>query len=45
MGAEMLCLARFRFQGQGSLLLRTFFQSYKAESTAKIDVAAVAIRM
>lgn len=45
MSAEMLCLARFRFQDQGSLLLRTFLQSYKAESTAKIDVAAVAIRM
>ena len=45
MGAEMLCLARFRYEDRGSLLLQTFFQSYKAERKAKIDAAAVAIRM
>ncbi|GAB7322023.1 hypothetical protein MBLNU13_g03076t2 [Cladosporium sp. NU13] len=45
MGAEMLCLARFRFEDKGTLLLQTFFQSYKAESKAKIDAAAVAIRI
>jgi aminoglycoside phosphotransferase (APT) family kinase protein len=45
MGAEMLCLARFRSEDQGSLLLRTFFQAYKAERKADVDAAAVAIRM
>jgi aminoglycoside phosphotransferase (APT) family kinase protein len=45
MGAEMLCLARFRSEDQGSLLLRTFFQAYKAERKAEVDAAAVAIRM
>lgn len=45
MGAEMLCLARFRSADQGSLLLRTFFQAYKAERKADVDAAAVAIRM
>jgi aminoglycoside phosphotransferase (APT) family kinase protein len=45
MGAEMLCLARFRSEDQGSLLLREFFQAYKAERKADVDAAAVAIRM
>ena len=45
MGAEMLCLARFRSEDGGSLLLRSFFQAYKAERKASVDVAAVAIRM
>jgi 5-methylthioribose kinase len=45
MGAEMLCLARFRSEEQGSLLLRTFFQAYKAECDVSVDAAAVAIRM
>jgi aminoglycoside phosphotransferase (APT) family kinase protein len=45
MGAEMLCLARFRSEDQGSLLLRTFFEAYKAECKADVDAAAVAIRM
>jgi aminoglycoside phosphotransferase (APT) family kinase protein len=45
MGAEMLCLARFRSEDQGSLLLRTFFEAYKAERKADVDAAAVAIRM
>ena len=31
MGAEMLCLARFRHQDRGFLLLRTFFQVYRGE--------------
>ena len=34
MGAEMLCLARFRHQDQGSLLMRTFFQAYRAKRKA-----------
>jgi aminoglycoside phosphotransferase (APT) family kinase protein len=45
MGAEMLCLARYRHQDRGSLLLRTFFQACRAKRKASIDVAAVAIRM
>lgn len=45
MGAEMLCLARFRSEEQGSLLLRSFFGAYKAERKADVDAAAVAIRM
>lgn len=45
MGAEMLCLARFRSEDRGSLLLRTFFQAYKMERKATVDAAAVAIRM
>jgi len=45
MGAEMLCLARFRSEDRGSLLLQAFFQAYKTESEAKVDAAAVAIRM
>jgi hypothetical protein len=45
MGAEMLCLARFRAEDQGSLLLRTFFQAYKAECNVGVDTAAVAMRM
>lgn len=45
MGAEMLCLARFRHEDQGLVLLRNFFQAYKAKSKASVDVAAVAIRM
>lgn len=45
MGAEMLCLARFRHRDQGSLLLRAFLQAYKAESLTAVDAAAVAIRM
>jgi aminoglycoside phosphotransferase (APT) family kinase protein len=45
MGAEMLCLARFRHQDQGSLLLETFFRSYRASSNVSVDAAAVAIRM
>lgn len=45
MGAEMLCLARFRSEEQGSLLLQSFFQAYKTERKADVDAAAVAIRM
>lgn len=45
MAAEMLCLARFRFEDQGSMLLREFFQAYRAESKSIVDAAAVAIRM
>jgi aminoglycoside phosphotransferase (APT) family kinase protein len=45
MGAEMLCLARFRHQDQGSLLLETFFRAYRASSDVSVDAAAVAIRM
>ena len=45
MGAEMLCLARFRCQDQGYLLLQTFFRAYKSESLVRVDAAAVAIRM
>jgi aminoglycoside phosphotransferase (APT) family kinase protein len=45
MGAEMLCLARFRHQDQGSLLLQSFFRAYRASSKMSVDAAAVAIRM
>jgi aminoglycoside phosphotransferase (APT) family kinase protein len=45
MGAEMLCLARFRYPDQGSLLLQTFFKAYKASRKVSVDAAAVAIRM
>lgn len=45
MGAEMLCLARFRHPEQGTMLLRTFFQAYRAHSRVRVDAAAVAIRM
>ena len=45
MGAEMLCLVRFRSEEQGSLLLQNFFQAYKTERKASVDAAAVAIRM
>ncbi|KAM0709734.1 hypothetical protein Q7P35_003774 [Cladosporium inversicolor] len=45
MGAEMLCLARFRSGEQGSLLLQSFFQTYKAERKAEVNAAAVAIRI
>ena len=45
MGAEMLCLARFRHHDQGSLLLRTFWEAYKADSHGNVDAAAVATRM
>lgn len=45
MGAEMFCLAQFRYRDQGSLLLQAFFQAYKADSLMVVDAAAVAIRM
>jgi aminoglycoside phosphotransferase (APT) family kinase protein len=45
MGAEVLCLAHFRSRDRGSSLLQAFFQAYKKEHKAKVDAAAVAIRM
>lgn len=45
MGAEMLCLVRFRHQNQGSLLLRTFFKACRAKREASIDAVAVTIKM
>jgi len=45
MGAEMLCIARFRSEDRGSLLLHTFFHAYKAGRGVSVDAAAVAIRM
>ena len=45
MGAEMLCLARFRHPEQGHLLLQTFFMAYRAKRKASVDAAAVAIRI
>lgn len=45
MGAEMLCLARFRHRDQGSLLLQAFLRAYRAETLTIVDAAAVAVRM
>ena len=45
MAAEMLCLAHFRCPEQAHLLLRTFFEAYRAERKTSVDAAAVAIRI
>jgi aminoglycoside phosphotransferase (APT) family kinase protein len=45
MGAEMLCLAQFRYPEQGHLLFQTFLGAYKAERKASVNAAAVAIRI
>jgi aminoglycoside phosphotransferase (APT) family kinase protein len=45
MGAEMLCLAHFRHQDQGFLLLQSFLRAYRSNSKVSVDAAAVAIRM
>jgi aminoglycoside phosphotransferase (APT) family kinase protein len=45
MGAEMLCLARFRHPEQGHTLLQEFFSAYKVERKTSVDAAGVAIRI
>jgi aminoglycoside phosphotransferase (APT) family kinase protein len=45
MGAEISCLAQFRYPEQGSLLLQGFFGAYRAERKTSVDAAGVAIRI
>jgi aminoglycoside phosphotransferase (APT) family kinase protein len=45
MGAEIFCLAQFRYPEQGSLLLQGFFGAYRAERKTSVDAAGVAIRI
>jgi aminoglycoside phosphotransferase (APT) family kinase protein len=45
MGAEILCIAQFRYPEQGDLLLQEFFGAYRAERKTSVDAAGVAIRI
>jgi len=45
MGAEMLCLAKFRHPEQGHLLLQSFFSAYRTKRETSVDAAGIAIRI
>lgn len=45
MGAEMVCLARFRSEEAGGLLLEAFSRAYRRVREGEVDVAGVAVRV